>query len=116
MTGYLDVGTFVVAGALFYVAGMWISHFLGPRHGPAANSSYECGVAPIGDAFSPFRLNFYRYALIFLVFDVQVAFLFPWVVIAREAGRAAFAEILVFAGILVLGLAYGWKKKVFIWT
>ena len=72
--------------------------------------AYECGEEPIGDTRIKFNTRFYVIALIFLIFDVEIVFLFPWGVVYREIGMLAFVEMLIFIGILLVGLAYVWAK------
>jgi NADH-quinone oxidoreductase subunit A len=88
---------------------------------PSAPSSekqvvYECGERPTGSPWIKFNIRFYVVALIFVIFDVEVVFLYPWAVVFRELGGFAFAEMLVFLGILFLGLAYVWKKGDLEWV
>ena len=71
---------------------------------------YECGEDPIGDSRIKFNTRFYVIALIFLIFDVEVVFLFPWAVVFRDIGVLAFVEMLIFISILLVGLAYVWVK------
>ena len=77
---------------------------------PEKESVYECGEETIGTAWIQFNVRFYIIALIFLIFDVEIAVLFPWAVIFREVGLLGLVEILVFVGILVVGFAYVWVK------
>lgn len=112
---FLDVAVFIVAGVLFYVVVTSLSRMLAPRLNPAQATPYECGVAPFGEAQVPFHPNYYLYALLFVVFDVEVVFVFPWAVAARELGRTAFGEMLVFVGILLVGLIYALRKRVLRW-
>jgi NADH:ubiquinone oxidoreductase subunit 3 (subunit A) len=79
-------------------------------------TTYECGENPEGSAWIQFNIRFYVFALIFIVFDVEAVFLFPWAVVFRELGMLAFAEGLVFIGILVVALAYVWRKGDLEWV
>ena len=102
---------FLVVGCLFVVLNLTISRLLhtklfsGEKYIP-----YECGEDPIGDTRIKFNTRFYVIALIFLIFDVEVVFLFPWAVVFRSLGLFAFVEMLVFIAILLIGLAYVWAK------
>ena len=78
--------------------------------------TYECGVEPIGPPWVQFHAGYYVYALLFVIFDIETVFLYPWAVIARRIGTGGLAEMLVFLGILVLGLAYAWRKGVLTWV
>ena len=79
-------------------------------------TTYECGESPEGSAWVQFNIRFYVFALIFIVFDVEAVFLFPWAVVFRELGMLAFVEGLVFIGILVVALAYVWRKGDLEWV
>jgi NADH:ubiquinone oxidoreductase subunit 3 (subunit A) len=79
-------------------------------------TTYECGESPEGSAWVQFNIRFYVFALIFIVFDVEAVFLFPWAAVFRELGMLAFVEGLVFIGILVVALAYVWRKGDLEWV
>ena len=79
-------------------------------------TTYECGENPQGSAWIQFNIRFYVFALIFIVFDVEAAFLLPWAVVFRKLGPLAFAEGLVFVGILVVALVYVWRKGDLEWV
>jgi len=82
----------------------------------AKASTYECGEIPAGDSWIKFNIHFYVIALIFIIFEVEILVLFPWAVVFKELGMTAFVEMLVFVGILMLGLAYLWKKGDLEWN
>lgn len=86
------------------------------RPDPVKSSTYECGVETIGDARGQFHVRYYVYALIFVVFDVEVVFLYPWAVSFSKMGIAGFVAGALFLLILVVGLAYDWAKKALEWT
>ncbi|MDD5434417.1 MAG: NADH-quinone oxidoreductase subunit A [Nitrospira sp.] len=78
---------------------------------------WECGMDPIGNAaVGHFRIHFFIVAILFLVFDVETLFLFPWAVVLRSTGLFAFVEMFIFVAILVIGLVYVWKKGALEWT
>jgi NADH-quinone oxidoreductase subunit A len=79
-------------------------------------TTYECGEDPVGNAWVQFNIRFYVFALIFVVFDVEAVFLLPWAVVFRELGTLAYVEGLVFIGILVVALAYVWRKGDLSWV
>ena len=109
-TGFLLVGA---ALALILVT---LPRFLAPHsHSAAKGSPYECGEIPIGEPWVRFRVGYYVFAVIFVVFDVETVFLYPWAVVVRQLGLYGFVEMTVFVGILVLGLAYAWRKGVLQW-
>jgi NADH-quinone oxidoreductase subunit A len=100
---------FFVAGVAFVSAALIASRLLAPhRPNPVKNSTYECGEEPVGSPWIRFNTRFYVIALIFLVFDVEVLFLFPWAVNLRGMGLFAWLDMAVFILILVVGLAYVW--------
>ena len=108
---FANVLIFLIVGCLFVVLNLTISRLLhtklfsGEKYIP-----YECGEDPIGDTRIKFNTRFYVISLIFLIFDVEVVFLFPWAVVFRSLGLFAFVEMLVFIAILLIGLAYVWAK------
>lgn len=79
-------------------------------------TTYECGENPVGSAWVQFNIRFYVFALVFIVFDVEAVFLLPWAVVYRELGLLAFVEGLVFIAILVVALAYVWRKGDLEWV
>src|SRR5208282_40584 len=108
----------------FAVSALVVSHFAGPRKKtPVKQMAYESGMDPIGDARQRFDVKFYLIAILFLVFDVELLFLYPWAVAAYHdpallpAGlsRAVFYEVLAFLFTVVVAYAYAWKKGVFRW-
>ncbi|MCG3158695.1 MAG: NAD(P)H-quinone oxidoreductase subunit 3, chloroplastic [bacterium] len=112
-----DFGTalvFFIVGAAFIGITLLISRLLQPRNPTAAKmSTYECGEQPIGESWIQFNNRFYVIALIFLIFDVEIAVLFPWAAVFKQLnqyGAFAFVEMAVFVSILLFGLAYVWRK------
>jgi NADH-quinone oxidoreductase subunit A len=81
----------------------------------AKGTAYECGMLPIGRSIGLVHVRYYLFAILFLIFDVETVFLFPWAVVFRALGQQAFYEMLVFLVILAAGLAYAWKKGVLQW-
>jgi NADH-quinone oxidoreductase subunit A len=93
-----------------------LSYFVGQhKPGLAKMSPYECGVQPIGDAQGRFSVKFYLVAMLFILFDVEAVFLYPWAVILRELKMFGFWEMMVYIGIILVGLFYVWKKGVLDW-
>ncbi len=82
---------------------------------PQKAETYECGVPTEGMSWLQFNVGYYLFAILFLIFDVETVYLFPWAVVMREVGMVAFVEILVFLLILGLGLIYAWKKRALKW-
>ena len=107
-----------MAVAIVVVAGGIIVNWLLMPYKPSKEKqmTYECGVDPVGDAHVRYNLRFYVFALLYVIFAVEAAFLFPWAVVFRKlTGLMPLAEVLIFIFILVLGLAYAWKKGELKW-
>ena len=85
------------------------------KPGRAKMSPYECGVPPVGDARGRFSVKFYLVGMLFILFDVEAVFLYPWAVVLRELKMFGFWEMLVYIGIVLVGLFYVWKKGVLDW-
>jgi NADH-quinone oxidoreductase subunit A len=111
LTEYGRILLFLIVGGVFVAGGLIFAWLLRP-HRPYAGklATYECGESPVGDTRIRFNIRFYVVALIFLVFDVEVVFLFPWAVVYRDLGWFAFIEMLVFLGMLIIGYAYVWRE------
>ncbi len=118
LTDWAYIALFVVIAVLFALVPLGLSALIRPRKpNPLKNQTYECGMETIGSAWVQYRVSFYLYALLFVVFDVEAIFLYPWAIIYRRADIAwiLLAEVVVFVGILVLGLWYAWRKKALLW-
>ena len=114
---FTPVLIFFAAGVGVVVAALTVSHLLAPnKPNPVKNSTYECGEQPVGSPWVRFNTRFYVIALIFLVFDVEVLFLFPWAVNLRDMGLFAWIDMAIFIVILVVGLAYVWGKGDLEWV
>jgi NADH-quinone oxidoreductase subunit A len=115
---YAYVGFFLIVGALFVVLSIEIlSRIIRPHHPTAQKrAAYECGEEPIGIGWIRFHVRYYLYALVYIIFAVETVFLFPWAVVFRRLGLFAFVEMMVFIGILLVGLAYAWKKGALQWV
>ena len=110
---------FLLAGlGVAMVGGGLITSFLVAPHRPGTikNSPYECGEQPIGSAWIQFNVGYYLFGLLFLVFDVEVAFLYPWAVVFRQVGFVGLVEMGIFIAVLVVGLVYAWKKGALEWV
>ncbi len=111
LTEFGRVLLFLLIGVIFVVGGLIVAWLLRPhRPYPSKRTTYECGESPIGDTRIRFNVRFYVVALIFLIFDVEVVFLFPWATVYKDLGWFAFIEMLVFLAILLVGYAYVWRK------
>jgi NADH-quinone oxidoreductase subunit A len=84
-------------------------------HSKAKDQSYECGMAPIGDARQPFSVHFYMVALVFILFDIEAIFLYPWALVYHELKVFGFVEMLLYIGILLVGYIFLWKKGALDW-
>lgn len=105
-----------ICGAAFCGLGILISKWVAPSsYNPQKLEAYECGVPTEGKTWIQYNVGYYLFALIFLIFDVEIVFLFPWAVVIREIGMVAFVEILIFVAILFLGLLYAWKSGALKW-
>jgi NADH-quinone oxidoreductase subunit A len=98
------------------VIGLAVAWLLRPKKpNPAKNATYECGMETIGDTWVQFKAQYYLYALIFVVFDVEAVFIFPWAVAYNRLGLYALIEMILFVAILVGGLLYAWRKGALEW-
>lgn len=111
LTEFGRILAFLIVGALFTAGGLIAAWLIRP-HRPyqQKNSTYECGEVPIGANRVRFNIRFYVVALIFLIFEVEALFLFPWALVFKSYGMFAFLEMVVFIGILIVGYAYVWVK------
>ena len=113
---YLPVLLFILVGLLVGVAPQLIGALLGPHKPDAAkNSPYECGFEAFDDARMKFDVRYYLVAILFILFDLEIAFLFPWAVSLKEIGLTGFIAMMVFLAILVVGFVYEWKKGALDW-
>ncbi len=113
---YLPVLLFIIVGLLVGVAPQVIGYLLGPKKPDAAkNSPYECGFEVFEDARMKFDVRYYLVAILFILFDLEIAFLFPWAVSLKEIGFTGFMAMMIFLAILVVGFAYEWKKGALDW-
>lgn len=118
---YSTIGVFLIIGIGFVAVALGASWLFRPaRPSRQKLANYECGERPVGLAWVQFRVIFYIFALIFVVFDVEAVFIIPWACLLRElrqmgAGAFAFWEMMAFIGILLVGWAYAWRKGAFQW-
>lgn len=113
---YAYVVVFALVGFAFVIATLVIAWALRPhRPSPAKRVPYESGIVPVGDAWGLFPVRYYIFALLFVLFDVEAAYLFPWAVRVGQLGRFAVIEMAVFLAILSFGLAYAWRKGLLRW-
>ena len=108
--------TILVTAIVMVGAALLIPWLLAPRSfNPQKGEAYECGIPTRGTSWMQFKAGYYLFAILYLMFDVETVFLFPWAVILRDVGAAGLISIAVFMVILVLGLVYAWKKGALEW-
>lgn len=114
---YLIVAVFLLLGVLLPVAALTVGRLLRPSNPNAAKqTTYESGAEPIGGSWVRFNIRYYIFALLFVIFDVETIFLYPWAVVYDQLGLFALIEMLIFVTLLFVGLIYAWKKKVLRWN
>lgn len=114
---YLYVASFLILGLAVVLGGLVTSRFIAPRsQGKEKSSPYECGMPPVGEPASQFNFRYYIFALLFIIFDVETVFMYPWALVFKKLGWFAFWEMIIFILILALGLLYAWKKDVLRWV
>jgi NADH-quinone oxidoreductase subunit A len=116
LPGYVPILILGAVAVGFAAVTLVASHLLGrPRPNPAKNSVYECGVPAVGSARGRFPVKFYLVCMIFILLDVDAAFLYPWALIFRDLGLFGFLEMLAFIGLLGGGFVYAWKVGALDW-
>jgi NADH-quinone oxidoreductase subunit A len=113
---YFPVLLFIVVGIVFGALLLGVGWFLGPRRPDSEKlSPYECGFEAFEDARMKFDVRYYLVAILFILFDLEIAFLFPWAVSLNDIGAFGFWSMMVFLAILVIGFIYEWKKGALEW-
>ncbi len=116
LQNYLPVLIFMAIGVIVGVILLSLGTFLGPRHADSQKDSpYECGFEAFEDSRMKFDVRYYLVAILFIIFDLEIAFLFPWAVALDGLGGPAFIAMALFIGILVVGFIYEWKKGALEW-
>lgn len=116
-TLYLYVGIFMLLITGFVATVLVLARLISPsRKSRTKDQIYETGEATVTDPWRPFPVRYYVFALLFLIFDVEAAFLYPWAVIYKSLGVYGFVEMVIFVVILGVGLAYAWKKGALKWV
>ena len=117
MEGFVPILIMLALAAGFSGGNIVLSQFLGPRKpSPEKSAPYECGMPPVGDARERQSVKFYLVAMIFLLFDIEVAFLYPWAIAFRDLGPTGFWQIFTFFVLLLTGYIYVWRKGAFDWS
>lgn len=114
---WMYVGLFLIVGALVPAAAIIIAAIIAPKKpNPIKQSTYECGMETVGENWVQFRAQYYIFGLVFLVFDVESVFLFPWAVSLGKLPLFAVIEGMIFVLILIAGLVYAWRKGMLEWA
>jgi NADH-quinone oxidoreductase subunit A len=116
MQGWFSILIMTALGAAFAGLSVALSSVLGPRHPtPEKSAPYECGMPPVGNARERQSVKFYLVAMIFLLFDIEVAFLYPWAMALRDLGWTGFVQVVLFLFLLLFGYVYVWRKGALDW-
>ena len=116
MQGWFSILIMIGLGAAFAVGSIFLSSLIGPRKPTAEKlAPYECGMPPVGNARERQSVKFYLVAMIFLLFDIEVAFLYPWAIALRDLGWIGFGQVVLFVLLLTAGYVYVWRKGVLDW-
>ncbi len=117
LTNYAFIGLMLLAAIAFGVAPLVVVALVAPRKpSRIKGEAYECGVVTSGETWVRFRIQYYIYALMFVVFDIETVFLYPWAVSYAGLGAFALVEMVIFLAILAIGLVYAWAKGVLRWA
>jgi len=116
LPSYGVIGVFVIVAILFPLVALSIAWLVRPKKPTSLKkSTYECGMETFGDTWVQFRVQYYLYALVFVLFDIETVFLLPWAVVYNQLGLFALAEMMLFIALLVVGLVYAWRKGALEW-
>lgn len=114
---WLYIGLFLIIGIIVPVVPLLLSWLVAPKKpNPVKQSTYECGIETVGDSWVQFKAQYYIFALVFLIFDVETVFLFPWALAINKLPLFAVLEGILFILILVAGLIYVWRKGMLEWV
>jgi NAD(P)H-quinone oxidoreductase subunit 3 len=117
LSGYEYFLGFLIISSSVPILALTASKLLRPKTGgPERHTTYECGLEPFGGAWIQFNIRYYMFALVFVVFDVETVFLYPWAVAFNTLGLLAFVEALIFISILIIALVYAWRKGALEWS
>jgi len=116
LTRFFPVFLFIFVTLVFGVLTLLVSHFVQPRYPePEKLSTYECGSEPFSDARMPFPVRYYIFAMLFVIFDIEVIFLYPWAVVFTKIGVIGLIEMLIFIGLFIVAYVYAWRKGALEW-
>jgi len=114
---WIYIGLFLLIGIIVPIVPLVFARLVAPRKpNPIKQSTYECGIETVGDSWVQFRAQYYVFALVFLVFDVETVFLFPWALSIKQLPLFVVLEGILFIAILVTGLVYIWRKGMLEWV
>lgn len=117
LEGYDSFVVFFIVACLVPVLALSGSKLIRPKlSGIEKKMTYESGIEPMGEAWVQFNIRYYMFALIFVIFDVETLFLYPWAIVFKDLGITAFLETLIFLSILIIGLVYAWRKGALEWS
>ena len=117
MSQWIYIGLFFIVGLLVPVGAIAAAWVLGPKKpNPIKQATYECGIETVGESWVQFKAQYYIFALVFLIFDVETVFLFPWAVRLGQLGFFAVLEGIIFILILIAGFVYTWRKGMLEWV
>ncbi len=117
VSAYLPILVFFLVAVVFAVALLWFAWAIAPsRYNKVKLEPYECGIEPLTDARDRYSVRYYLVAMLFVVFDIETVFLFPWAVIIDELAVFGLIEMAIFLGILIVGYAYAWRRGALDWT
>jgi len=113
---YTAVLLALIVAVSFVFLGLFVANLLAPRrYTPDKASTYECGMVPIGAYWTQVHVRYYLFAILFMIFDVEIVFLYPWAMVLSDVGVLAFVEMVLFVAVLFFGLLYAWRKGVLQW-
>ena len=116
LTRYFPILFFVMVALTFGVVTLLLSHLVQPKYPePEKLSTYECGSEPFSDARMPFPVRYYIFAMLFVIFDIEVIFLYPWAVVFTKIELIGLIEMLVFIGLFLVAYVYAWRKGALEW-
>ncbi len=116
LADYTFIGIFAVIAIVFPIIALALAFLIRPKKpNPIKSSIYECGLETIGETWVQFRVQYYIYALVFVIFDIETVFLYPWAMAYNKLGLFALVEMFIFLAILFGGLIYAWRKGALEW-
>lgn len=116
LTKYFPILLFIFIALAFGVVTLVLSYLLQPKYPePEKLSAYECGSEPFSDARMPFPVRYYIFAMLFVIFDIEVIFLYPWAVVFNKIGFIGLLEMLIFIGLFLVAYVYAWRKGALEW-